>query len=75
MKIKRFSGYSESSPNGTTYHNSQVISEYVINPIDKSINKLGETPLGSTNLYKRKRDRIKRIINPLKEFFNKENNK
>lgn len=75
MKIKRFSGYSESSPNGTTYYNSQVISKYIINPIDKSINKLGETPIGDTYLYKRKRDRIKRIINPLKEFFNKENNK
>lgn len=75
MKIKRFSGYSESSPNGTTYYNSQVISKYVINPIDKSINKLGETPIGNTDLYKRKKNRIKRIINPLKEFFNKKDNK
>lgn len=71
MKIKRFSGYSESSPSGVTYHNSQVISKYVINPIDKSINELGKTPIGDTNLYKRKRDRIKRILNPLKKFFNR----
>lgn len=72
MKIKRFSGYSESSPSGVTYHNSQVISKYVINPIDKSIDKLEKTPIGDTNMYKRKKDRIKRILYPLKKFLSKE---
>ena len=72
MKIKRFSGYSEASPSGVTYHNSQVISKYIIDPIDKSMDNLEKTPIGETSMYKRKKDRIKRILGPLKKYFKKE---
>lgn len=73
MKIKRFSGYSEAAPSGVTYHSSQVITRYILDPLDSSVDTLEETDkLGVT---KRKSDRIKKVIKPLKKYFKYKSNK
>ena len=44
MKIKRFSGYSEAAPEGVTYQkSSQVITRYILDPLDSSVDTLEET--------------------------------
>lgn len=74
MKIKRFSGYSEAAPEGVTYQkSSQVITRYILDPLDSSVDTLEETDkLGVT---KRKSDRIKKVIKPLKKYFKYKSNK
>ena len=70
MKIKRFSGYSEAAPEGVTYQkSSQVITRYILDSVDtlEETDKLGVT--------KRKSDRIKKVIKPLKKYFKYKSNK
>ena len=70
MKIKRSSGYSDADPEGVT---SQVITRYILDPLDSSVDTLEETDkLGVT---KRKSDRIKKVIKPLKKYFKYKSNK
>ena len=68
MRIKRFSGYSEVSPGGVTYKSSQVISNYILDPIDKSISYVDNTTLGKTNVVKKKSRMVKSIIKPFRVF-------
>ena len=67
MRIKRFSGYSEAAPGGVSYVPGQVVSKYVLDPLDKGIEKIDKVsdPF-SGRRAKDKRDRIRKIIRPLK---------
>lgn len=70
MKIKRFSGYSEAAPSGVTYHSSQVITKYVLDPIDKSVDLIeSKTPGAGKELVKQKSSKVKRVVKPLKKYF------
>lgn len=72
MKIKRFSGYSEAAPEGVTYQkSSQVITRYILDPLDSSVDTLTD----KLWVTKRKSDRIKKVIKPLKKYFKYKSNK
>ena len=75
MKVKRFSGYSESAPGGVTYQSGQVISRYVLDPIDKGVEYVKSTKLGDSVIVKKKSNRIKNITNPIKKYINSLKNK
>lgn len=74
MKIKRFSGYSEAAPGGVTYQgSSQVITKYILDPIDAGVDTLEE--IDKSGVTKTKSNRIKRIVRPLKKYFKYKSNK
>lgn len=70
-RSKSFAGVAEASPGGVTYYPGQVITGYVLDPIDKSIEMLERTPVGDTYAVKRKTGRVKLITRPLKRIFGK----
>lgn len=78
MRVKRFSGYSEAAPGGVSYHSGQVVSKYVLDPLDSGIEKIDEisSPFSSKRA-KEKRARLRGIIKPLKKLLRggNENNK
>lgn len=75
MKVKRFSGYSESAPEGVTYQSGQVISRYILDPIEKGVDYVESTKLGDSVIVKKKSNRIKNITNPIKKYINSLKNK
>lgn len=64
MRIKRFSGYSEASPGGVSYHPGQVVTKLVLDPVEYGVSKLEKVPIEP---LKRKGSRIKKVISPLKK--------
>lgn len=76
MIIKRsklFAGYSETPISGTSYHSGQL-SNSVLDLIENSANKVEKIPVIKDNqVVKRKVDRIKDIVRPLKKLLNKNN--
>lgn len=74
-RSKTFSGYSESAPSGTSYMSGQVITDYILDPIDKSIEVLESTPIAKSEGIKRKTGRIRGIVRPLKKLLEKRKNK
>lgn len=78
MRVKRFSGYSEASPGGVSYISGQVVSKYVLDPLDNGIEKIDEISSPFSNKRaKEKRARLRGIIKPLKKLLRggNENNK
>lgn len=78
MRVKRFSGYSEASPGGVSYISGQVVSKYVLDPLDSGIEKIDEISSPFSNKRaKEKRARLREIIKPLKKLLRggNENNK
>lgn len=69
MRIKRFSGYSEAAPGGVSYYSGQVVSKYILDPLDKGMEKVDELsgPI-SSDRFREKKARIKGIIKPLKKI-------
>lgn len=67
MKLKRFSGYSEAVPGGVTYQSGQVITKYILDPIDSGMNHIEK--VDKYGVTKQKNKRIKRIVKPLKKYF------
>lgn len=70
MKIKRkmFSGYSETTPKAVTYKSAQVMSKYVLDPIDKSMVILSDSPIGKIDSVKRKTDRFSGPVKSWKRY-------
>lgn len=79
MRVKRFSGYSEASPRGVSYISGQVVSKYVLDPLDSGIEKIDEisSSFSNSKRAKEKRARLKGIVKPLKKLLRggNENNK
>lgn len=73
IKRKVFSGYSESNlSNGVNYHSANIITDYILDPTDKSIVYIENSPLYKLNSVKRNSSRIKNVIHPIKYLLNRE---
>lgn len=71
IKRKGFSGYSESNlSNGVNYHSANIITDYILDPADKSIVYIENSPLYKLNSVKRKSSRVKNILNFFKNIKN-----
>ena len=70
MKIKRkmFSGYSETIPKAVTYKSAQVMSEYILDPIDKSMVILSDSPIGKIESVKKKTNRFSGPVKSWKRY-------
>ena len=60
MKLKRklFSGYSESIPEAVTYKSAQILSDYVLDPVDNSVKVISNSPLGKVGVVEKKIDKF-----------------
>lgn len=76
MRVKRFSGYSEAAPGGVSYYSGQVVSKYILDPVDKGIEEVEtiSSPI-SGRRSKEKMKRIREIIRPLKKLISGERDK
>lgn len=72
---KSFSGISEVPLTGTSYQSGQVFTKLVFDPVDNTITTIEESPLiGETKLVKKKVNRVKSILHPIKQLINNKNN-
>lgn len=71
MKLKRrlFSGASEASPAGISYHTAQITSEYVLDPVENVIYKIEKSPVGDIDTVKKNTGRVKGIVKPFNDYF------
>lgn len=69
MKVKRFSGYSESSPLGTSYYPGQITSDYILKPLEEGVEKYEDlvSPITSERA-KDKTKRVKKIVTSLRKL-------
>lgn len=73
MRVKRFSGYSEAAPGGVSYHSGQVVSGYILDPLDKGMEVVDKIPDPlKGKRFKDKSERVKGIIKPLKKLLRNE---
>lgn len=72
MKLKRkLFNYSETSLGGINYYPGQVVSDLVINPLDKGVDYIDKSRLGKIPNIKRKTRNIKSILVPIKKLLKK----
>ena len=69
MKISRkfYSGYSEVSSSGLSYIPAQVAVDYVLDPTEKALDYIEESPVHYV-VNERKVSRIKKVIKPLNSY-------
>ena len=70
MKLKRrlYSGISESSPGGISYHAAQVTSEYILDPVENVIYRIEESPINDVKAVKKNTGRVKSVIKPINDY-------
>ena len=72
MKLKRiskvYSGVSEVMPSGVSYYSSQVITDYALDPLDKTLDYIDNTKIGKLESVKKKTSRFAGIVKPLKRI-------
>lgn len=70
MKLKRrlYSGISEASPEGISYHAAQVTSEYILDPVENVIYRIEESPINDVKAVKKNTGRIKSLIKPINDY-------
>ena len=68
IKRKLYSGVSESMPSGVTYYPRQVISDYALDPLDKTLDYIDSTKIGKLDSVKKKTSRFAGIVKPLKRI-------
>ena len=70
MKLKRrlYSGISEVSPEGISYHTAQVTSEYVLDPVENIIYKIEDSPINDVKSVKKNTGRIKSLVKPINDY-------
>ena len=68
LRRKIYSGYSEISPQNVGYQSAQVTSKYVLDPIEKTMDYIENTPLGNSESTKNKLGRFKRAIKPWNDY-------
>lgn len=70
---KYFSGYSGTPINGASYYPGKLLNNTVLNPIDKTLTKINNTPIGKIKPLNKKLERVKNIVKPIKKLINKNN--
>ena len=69
IKRKIFAGYAETPISSVSYHSGQILGNYVLNPVDKAVDKVDDIPVvKDSKIVKRKVDRVKGIVKPLKKL-------
>lgn len=70
MRLKRvlFSGYSEASPGGFGYKSAQVTANYILDPAERVLVYVDESPIGKSDSMKRKTSRFLGAIKPWKKY-------
>lgn len=72
MKLRRkskvYSGVSEAMVSGTTYYPSQVITDYALEPLDKTLDYIDNTRIGKLDSVKKKTSRFAGVVKPLKKI-------
>ena len=72
MKLRRkskvYSGVAEAMVSGTTYYPSQVITDYALEPLDKTLDYIDNTRIGKLDSVKKKTSRFAGIVKPLKKI-------
>ena len=65
MKLKRklFSGYSETTPEAVTYKSAQILSDYILDPVDSSVKVISNSPLGKVGVVEKKIDKFYTPVN------------
>lgn len=68
IKRKLYSGAVEAMPSGVTYYPSQVITDYALDPLDKTLDYIDSTRIGKLDSVKKKTSRFAGIVKPLKRI-------
>lgn len=72
MKLRRkskvYSGVAEAMVSGTTYYPSQVITDYALEPLDKTLDYIDNTRIGKLDSVKKKTSRFAGVVKPLKKI-------
>lgn len=66
MILKRKSRTYSDLPEGVSYYSSQVLTNYALNPLDKTIDYIDNTKLGKLKPIKKQTTRFASVIKPLK---------
>ena len=76
LRSKSYSGASEGLPAGVSYYSGQVLSDYVLDPIDRTATTLEEYRVVKNNKrLKDKLGKIRGIIIPVKKLINNKDGK
>lgn len=72
MKLRRkfYSGYSEASPQGIGYHSAQVTADYILDPAEKVLVYIENSPVGEVDSVKRKTSRFIGPVKSIKNYIN-----
>ena len=69
MIIKRsrlYSGYGEVNLNGIGYQSAQLTDNYLLNPAEKVVDSVSDSPAGNIKPVKKKLNLVKQIVSPMR---------
>jgi hypothetical protein len=75
IKRKLYSGTSEAILEGVTYYPSQVITDYALDPIDKTLDYVESTRIGKLEPVRKKTSRFAGVVKPLKKLLRRDKKK